>query len=196
MLEVYRSQVSIAFKSKQITTTFFFLVDNITGSHCHRIASGINLCYTVTTDWLFYFSSMISEKAFIRRFSTQRIRPNGCASAYNAYGPDEFPGRYLGDCADNFITGNIQWIVDAEPTNHHQVRIGPLGEGATQDNGWYPIFSLSAENFMIEHLTLRSLDTGDTSQGCINHATSGGSLIEAGQLMWPPGRQANRRWRP
>jgi hypothetical protein len=196
MLQVYRTVITNQFRSRWSTNTFFFLVDNVSGSPGHRIASAINLSYGVTTDWLFYYSSLITEHAFIRRMSTWLIRPESSANAYNAFGPTEFPGRWLGDCADNFLSANLKYTFDGDLTGKHQNRIGPIGEGATQANGWFPLFVLTAEAFFVEHLAAHSLDTGDTAQACINHETSGGTLIERCSLAWPPGRQKNRRYVP
>jgi len=196
MLQVYRTVVTTQFKSKWSSATFFFLVDNLSGQPGHRIASAINLSYGVTTDWLFYYSSLITEHAFIRRMSTWLIRPESSANAYNAFGPTEFPGRWLGDCADNFLSANLKWTFLGDTTGKHQNRIGPIGEGATQVNGWYPLFLLTAQAFFVEHLSTHVLDTGDIAQGCVNHETTGGTVITHGMVAWPPGRQKNRRWIP
>lgn len=195
-LEVYTAKIHIHFKTRVITPTFYFSVDNSTSTNPHREASALIHSLSVATDWLFFFASMITEKSRIRLFTCRRLRPEGATTAYNSYSFNEFPGRWLGDMTDDLNAAKIAWHFNGDQTGKHQVRIGPVGEGATQSDGWHPLMILSAEAFISSHATPRILETGDVALGCINHQMSGGTPIEQGQLIWPPSRQKNRRWQP
>lgn len=194
-LEVYQCQVVNYFFTKRTRQNFYFSVDNTTFEHPHRVASSIVFEYTVTSDWLFFFSALVTSHAFFRRVDVRRIRPDGGPSSFNTYGPDEFPGRGLGAMLDNFTTADLQWHFPGDITGKHQVRVGPLAAGAYDQRGWHPLFILTAQAFAGEHLAVHTLDVGLPCQGCINHETTGGTPITNYQLGWPPGRQENRRLR-
>lgn len=195
-LEVYAFKMVFNFRSRRCVNKFFFLVDNITVVHPYTMAEAVGIDYFSTTDWGFHLLGMITEHANLSSLSVKRIRPAGGAASKAVFREDEFKGRFLGKCTDNFQTANITWTFPNDQTGKHQNRIGPLGEGATQLHDWYPILYLSAQAFAAEHVAVHEPLPGIFSQGCINHQSTGGTIITNAQLPWPPGRQRNRRWKP
>lgn len=196
MFEVYRTQIIVKFASKRSTSTFFHLVDNTTFLHPHRVASELNQQLWVVTDWGLYFTEMLSNVSRVQMITTRKIRPTPGASAQGVFTDGTVPGLWPGQCAENFLTANLMWHFPGDQTGNHQVRISPLGAGAWHDTGWFPLFKFYAASFITNHLAVKVLFPGVTAQGCINHQTSGGTLITSGVLSSPPGRQRNRRWSP
>jgi len=195
-LEVYAFKMVFNFRGRRCVNKFFFLADNVTMEHPYTVAQAIGINYFATTDWGFHLLGLITEHANLSSLSVKRIRPSGGASTRAVFGPDEFTGRFLGQCGDNFLTANIMWTFPNDQTGKHQNRIGPLGQGATQQHDWFPLIYLSAQAFSAEHVAVHECLPGLFVQGCINHQTTGGTIITNAQLPWPPGRQRNRRWRP
>lgn len=194
--EVYRTQLVVAFATRRQTSTFYFLVDNVTNVHCYEVASAINTEYFDSSLWPFHFLQMISQSAYLTKMSTRRIRPTPGPSNVLSFSRGDFVGMWLSSPSANFLTANLKWSFANDQTGKHQVRIGPIGQGAVQDDGFFPLFVLAAGAFSNLHRTVHILTGGLVCQGCINHQTSGGTPIESAHLGWPPGRQRNRRWEP
>jgi hypothetical protein len=193
--EIYRSQLITDFQGKRSRQTFFFLTSNTGPFHSHRVASSINFSLSVETDWLLTVTSMITEHAFIRQLRTRRTRPIGGPSAYNSFGPTEFPGRLLGTMADNFVCAKLQWHTRTDAHGKYQVRIGPISEGATGTNSWSAFFSVAALAFATLHIAPRTLDIGLDAVGSVDELDAAIAPIQSATLHWPPTRQKNRRSR-
>lgn len=194
-IEVYAFKWFWKFKSRVSVNKFFFRVDNMSGADAYEVATALGPLYFSGTDWALHLTGLFSSHSFLHQITVKRILPDGNAAHRHRFPPGAIAGRFLGQCADNFTTANLQFFTDGDSTGKHQVRLSPLGEGATDGNYWSAFFVLNAIAFVAEHTAPRLVLPGCLSQGCIHHQTTGGTPITHAQLAWPPGRQANRRWR-
>lgn len=194
MLEVYRTKWVVRYKSQVVAQTFYWLANNTLGVHSHELATEIDRNIFDDTNWANLLSSLCSSSATLRMFSTRRIRPTGGPSTVNRYFPANPPGLYPSPVGDDFITCNLQWHFPGDFTGKNQVRIGPLGEGATGPDFWTTAFSAVALFFISAHCTPRITISAVPFRGCAIDHLGIANAITSGTLCWPPGRQRNRRW--
>jgi len=193
-LEVYQVQTIWKFRGKSAKQTFHFLLDNTDDHAAFDMARQVVQNLFVTTNWGLALTDLITQQAFLRSLNCWRVLPTWGPGSRQRFSSDVFPGRWVGQMCDNFITANISWHHDIDLTGKHQTRVGPIGAGATASSDWFPLFRLAAEAFILEHRVPRVTGLGYSFQGC-NLTGLGIALpITSGQLHWPPGRQANRRW--
>lgn len=192
-LEVYQLRTIWQYATQRSRQTFYFLLDNPDDRASWELGRDIVNNLFVVTGWGARLADLITQHAFMRQLDIWKMRPTWGPGYRQRLAGDMFPGGWVGQSCDNFITANIQWHHEIDLTGKHQARIGPLGAGATATIGWFPLFIVAANAFMLEHITPRTTSLGYSFRSC-NLTGLGIALpITNAQLMWPPGRQANRR---
>lgn len=195
-LEVYQTRWITKFRGKACTQQFYWLADNVLEYHPYVAAAEIEANIFVNTDWAFYLLSLQSTQCFLRSFQTWRVLPNWGPSTKNRFTSDQYPGRWVGAMGLNFTTANIAWSYQGDFTGKFQTRIGPIGDGAADLGGWFPLFDLTASAFIAEHVAIRTSAIGLSFRSCALDSLGIAHPITSGTLRYPPGRQNNRRWVP
>jgi len=192
-LEVYQTRFGVQLSRVHVTAQFYWLVDNTTGQHSWEVSRDVQNNLFLDTDWVFYLLGFYSEKCFLRRFTTCRRKPKYGPSYSVRYTSDLFRGRAVGQLSDNFITCNVRWHYAGDFIGKCQNRFGPLNAGAEDTFYWSNFCQLNASAFIAEHLAIRTTAGGLSFQSVA--LTQSGIVfpLSSGELMWPPGRQKNRR---
>lgn len=194
--ELYQTQVWTAFNKSRAVNRFFFLANNAASIHPAKMAGEINAELYINTDWLFFYTSLISEKAGVKLITTRRVGGIG-ASAWRASFPGGgIQGRWLGDMADNYQAATIAWTTATGSTGRYANRIGPLGEGVFRIGNWYPLFVLAVNAFITAHLTVMVTASGVPFRSHLVSATGVREPVDAGFLRYPPSALLQRRWEP
>lgn len=191
--ELYQVRTIWQYLWKRSRITFYFALENTDDRHSWEVARDVANNLFVLTGWGARLADLITQHAFMRQLDVWKVAPGWGPGYRQRLQSDLFPGGWSGQCAENFLTANIQWHHDADRIGKHQSRIGPLGAGAHADKDWWPLFRLAANAFGVEHVTPRVSSLGYSFRS-VNLTDLGFALpITNYQLMWPPGRQANRR---
>jgi len=191
--EVYEVRTIWQYAYKRSRSTFYFLLENPDDRHPWELARDVANNLFVLTNWGARLDGLIANQAFMRQLDIWRILPEWGPGYRQRLQSDLWPGTWSGQSCDNFITANLQWIHDADRTGKHQTRIGPLGAGAGSTIGWFPLFQVAAQAFIVEHITPRVSGLGYSFVGCNLTNLDMAFPIVNGRLHWPPGRQSNRR---
>lgn len=193
-MEVYQTRWQVNYRGRATTQRFHWLVDNSADDHPLHISTEIEDNIFLNTDWAFWLLSMQSQSCFLRLLQTWRVRPTWGPSTKHRWASDEFPGRYLSDISQNFLTANIRWSFDGDFTGKAQTRIGPLGQGAIQPVGYWFVFQFAADAFINRHTLPRVSTGGIHFRSCHLDQLGIASPLLSGELYPWPGRQRNRRW--
>lgn len=194
--EVYEVRLWIKYLSGRQSTSFYFRIDNTTGDGPFQTAAKLCSALDLTSGWLFAFRQLISEQSYVLLMTCRRIRPTTGPLRQVKFLSVENPGNWPGPTDVNYQTCDLMWTFPGDVTGKHQVRVGPLGAGAIQGETWFGVFRSAVAVFAGRHTSPILLAGGLVAEGCINHQTTGGTLITNAQMRWPPGRQLNRRWIP
>jgi hypothetical protein len=192
-VEVYHVQTTFQTIKHRSTLNFYWNIDNNLSVHPFQVAEELNQCIFSLTNWAFALSGPLSASSWWHRLRTRRVRPTGGPARSVKFTNGSNPGQWPFDVDVLYQSANVKWSFAGDSTGKHQVRLGPIGVGAIQSETWFPLFVAAVDLFIIEHLTPKVLVSGLVAMACINHQTTGGTLIEIGQLQWPPGRQLTRR---
>lgn len=192
-LEVYQSRFQTQLRDCVTTQQFYWLADNTTGVHPWELAREIQNNVFIDTNWVLYLLHLLTDKCFLRRFSTWRRRPTYGPGYAVRYTSDLFRGLAPGQFAENLTTLNIKWSYAGDFTGKSQNRIGPLQAGAEDTFYWSAYTQGFAAAFIAEHCTPRTTSSGVSFQGCALTMSGIAFPIVNGELSWPPGSQRNRR---
>lgn len=195
-LEIYQTRWQVNYRGRATTQRFHWLADNTADLHPLVLSTEIEDNIFLDTDWAFWLLSMQSQSSFLRLLQTWRVSPAWGPSTKHRWAADEFPGRYLSDVGQNFLTANLKWSYVNDFNGKAQTRVGPLGEGAIQPNDWYFVFKLAALAFIERHVTPRTTSSGINFRACHVDRLGIASMLTTGELAPVPGRQENRRWKP
>jgi hypothetical protein len=195
-LEVYSYRLVTKWRTKKAWNRFHFVLDNNANLPAFAAAQAINFNLNVGTLFLSLFAQMVSDDAGITDTICARVKPNGGPASRVHIGGGGLQGLYLGPIADTFLTAPIRWIGFNGGVSRTINRIGFIGQGATNGDGWWPVFSLAASTFIADALTPRVLPSGDTFNLTILHSDGFSESALWGDLGRPTSRQITRRWVP
>lgn len=193
-LEVYRLNIGIKYESVTSTTSFYYLVDNDNGSNQWKVSEAIVEQYCSVSPWLFLLRFLLSVDCFVQTITCRIIRPTTGPQHRVRLKSTSAPGLWDGKPLVNFVLANVRWHFTGDLTGKHGVRLGPVGMGAIDNDGWTNPYHVVVSAWLTEQLAVQPLSVGLDALPCINHQTSGGTVIESATLLFPPGRQINRRW--
>jgi hypothetical protein len=192
-LEVYQSRFQTQLRDRITTQQFYWVADNAIDLHPWQLAREIQNNVFIDTNWVLWLLYMLTDKCFLRRFTTWRRLPTYGPGYSVRYASDLFRGLAPGQFSENLTTANIRWNYAGNVHGKAQNRIGPLQAGAENSTSWSTFFQGASSAFIAEHSSPRVSDSGVSFQGAAL-TTSGFAIpITGGQLSWPPGRQKNRR---
>jgi hypothetical protein len=191
--ELYRTQVQVNLGWKYSQLTFFWIVNNLAGESAYYVANSINAQIITDSLWLYSLAGCIAEQCRVLRVSTKRIDPLGGAARHDSFLVGSVPGRLVGDCQQSWCAARLGWHTANDRTGKLGVRLGPLPAGMFQETGWYPIFTVAVELFVIQHLLPRTTLSGTDFQAAARFGDGTAEKIDFGILGWPHSRQINRR---
>jgi len=191
--EAYELQLGVWWKWNRVTTSFYFRVDNTLNIPAFQV--GIDLCNSITIDtfWFSRFLGLISDQAHVRTITCRCLTPIGPRRRLKFRANVATQGQWMGPLANNFETASVQWTYPGDRSGKNQVRIGPVGSTASGIGEWSFIFRNRASIFAFDHATIEIMPSGIARVGACWSPTNGLNQITHAQLLYPPGRQKNRR---
>lgn len=193
-VEAYQLQLGVWWKSNRVTTTFFFRVDNTLNIPGFQVATDLCNSITVDTFWFSRFLGLISDKCFVRSITCRQLNPTTPRRRLKFQANLATQGQWMGPLSNNFETATIQWTFPNDPSGKNQVRVGPIGSTVTAADEFSFIFRNRVSVFAFDHTAIEIMPSGLPRVGACWSPTYGLNQIKHAQLLWPPGRQKNRRW--
>lgn len=194
-IELYEYRIWTKFRDKKQSVRFIFKVDNLDGTDPYEMARAISFQLNVDTLVLTLFNKMISDRAGITDVICRRVAPfQGPASRLHFPGGG-IQGEWLENMAENFVAANIRWTGASGNVSKHNSRIGPIGNGALTNNGYYIVFRVAFLTFASEIIAPKMTTSGDPFQFVLRNRFGIVDDCVAGELRWPAARQIQRRWR-
>jgi hypothetical protein len=193
--EAYELRVHLRYGWERSSLRFFFSADNTLAVNPYVIAGEIVDDLYNLTDWLFYLSTLLTERSYTTHVVCKRLQPGPGGVFKAVFRPIGIQNRWVGPVADNFEAVPISWIADADPPRSGQTRLGPVGAGVINATSYASLWLAGSTFFINEHLTPRTTATGVPFRGVHIDENENVYPLIAGVVRWPPSRQANRRLR-
>ena len=195
MVECYELRVHVRYGWERSSMRFFFSARNDFGVNPYTVAGEIIDDLYNLTDWLFYLSTLLSERSYTTHVVCKRLQPGPGGVFKAVFRPIGIQNRWVGPVSDNLQAVPISWIADGSPSRGGQTRLGPVGEGVINETEYGPLWLAGSTFFITQHLTPRTTATGVPFRGA--HVDQAGNVypLIAGVVRWPPSRQENRRLR-
>lgn len=193
-LELYEYRIFTKFRTQKQSARFHFFIDNVTEIPPFECAREITFNLNVDTLFLTLFAQMVSESAGITDTICRRKIPEHGPASRVHIGGGGLQGTWMSPCDTNFTAANFRWIGSSGESSKNTNRIGPLGQGAINNTGYYVVFEVAAQTFIADAITPRITLSGNTFHMSLLGSDGIHEAASAGFLTWPPARQRNRRW--
>lgn len=195
MLEIYATRVHLTQRTRHITQRFHWLANNTAGANPWIVSKELNDRLVSGSFWFDFLTLLISDKAAFRRITTRRILPATACGASFIFPGGGVLGQWPFEQTETITACRVQWIAENDSYGKYATRIGPLGAGATDSDGWNPLFLVAAHNWASQHGITYSTPSGVDFTGATLDKLGIANVVVGAQIGWPPASQANRRIR-
>ncbi len=193
--EVYQVDLHNNYGWRKTRSRFHFRLDLTIPTGFWVLSREIFSSLADFSSWFFWYTQMITYRSYFTKATVRRVWPTTTPRRTFPFQIGEIPGGWGEDVTDNFTCAGLNWVHDLSPAQRCANRIGPLGGGTRDAGAWYPIFLLTVDSFVVEHISPHSLFSGNTIYSCSFNGSSDFQDLRAGRLMVPVARQENRRLR-
>lgn len=194
-IEYYELRLTIIAAGMHSQNVFIYRIDNTGNVNDFTVASQLRQALddgAPGTSWIFWFTNMLSEDAYVSYISARRIAPTGGNASPQQFAPDDLPGLEASPIHTQQVAAVLVWISATDPEDTGRNFIPAVPEIALQSSRWTGDADINYDGFIAKHLTNISIAAGLMQAVIYHRPTKTGRIIQNGYLSSKVGTMRKR----